>query len=195
MPGMILRIVMSGLLRLVRKHSVAWKPYPRQLAIIASLILRWMQAVHIASGTTLHVWLRIVFLLLIIALSFLLPSHLVPRLARPVALSRHKHHLPSRLHLPVQTITIIPSISCSTHLILCLHLSTRVSSSHQLPRVLRWLRDQVHRGPRQNLDQLCRQKPTMRSLFCYGIMLKRQVNGKCCLFSRYLKYEGRGFNP
>lgn len=50
----------------------------------------------------------------------------------------------------------------------------------------------MRRGPKRNPDRLFRQKPTMRLLFCYGIMLKRQANGKCfsfCLFW-YLGYKG-----
>lgn len=194
MPGIILKIVVSGPLRLMRRHSVAWKPYPRRLPTIASLILRWMQAVRITSGTILHLCLRIVCLLLILVSSFLLRSHLGTRPARHVALSRHKHHLPSRLRLPVQTTTIILSISCSIRLILYPRPLIRISSNQQLPGVPRWRRGQVRRGPRRNPDRLYRQKLTTRLLFCYGIMQKRQANGKCCLFSGIWNIKGVGLN-
>lgn len=135
--GIILNTVMFGPLRLARKPSVAWKPYLLRLAIIASLILRWMQAVPTTRDKILHLYRQIVFLLLIIVLSFLPRYRLGPRLARRVALSHLKHRLPFRLHLPVQITTIIPSISCLTHLIHYLHLLMRIYSSQRPPGVLR----------------------------------------------------------
>lgn len=197
MSGIILKTVTPGLIRLARRHNVAWKPYLPRLAMIASLILRWMQAVHTTRGNILHLCPRIVFLLLIIALSFLLllRSRLGLHLAMHVAPSHRKPHLPSRLRLPVQATTIIPSISCSIRLIHYLHLLIQIqiySSQQQLPGVLRWLRNQVCRGHRRNPGRLCRQKRTMRLLSCYGIMLKRQANGKCHA-PLYLKHKVHGF--